>query len=294
MKKLITPLACLLLAPLAAQTIQYGNLSPFGVQATMYLQTGSSPLLLSNGPNQTWNLAALPIQQAGTLSFVTATGTPYAATYPNANWVWHQDAGALANVYQYLHVSSTGIELVARNVPTTAVAYSDPLKVVTFPMNYGDSYTDTYVNTNGSNTLTWTYSGYGTLTTSMGTFPNLAKLTSTGGDTVLWNLNPVYPVMIKDGSSVTFYKQTNVGVDEQAGTLVQAWPNPCSDELMLANAAPGSQWQMMDMQGRILRSGLLGSAGNLMQLDVRELASGNYLLVLRNGMARQQVRFAKQ
>lgn len=294
MKKIITPLGCLLLAPLAAQTIQYGNLSPFGVQATMYLQTGSTPLQLSNGANQTWNLAALPIQQAGTLSFVTATGTPYAATYPNANWVWHQDAGSLANVYQYLRVTSTGIELVARNVPTTAVAYSDPLKVVAFPMSYGDSYTDSYVNTGGSNTLTWTYSGHGTLTTSMGTFPNLAKLTSTDGDTVLWNLDPVYPVMIKDGSSVTFYKQTNVGVNEQAGTLVQAWPNPCSDELVLAHAAPGSQWQVMDMQGRILRSGLLASAGNLMQLDVRGLAGGNYLLALRNGLERQQVRFVKQ
>jgi len=294
MKKLFTPLACLLLSPLAAQTIQYGNLSPSGIQATMYLKTDNSPLQLSSGMGQAWNLSAASIQQVGTLQFTAAAGTPYAATYPIANWVWHQDAGVLANVYQYLNISSAGIDLLASNVPTGTVAYTPSMRVMQFPMDYGGSFTSSFNSTNGPGTVTWTYSGYGTLTTTLGTTPSLALLTSDDGDTTLWNINPVYPVLIMQGGTVTLYQQSNTGVAEQEAPPLQAWPNPCSDELMLANAAPGSQWQIVDLQGRTLRAGVLAAGSGRMALDTRGLAIGNYLVVLRNGLARQQVRFAKQ
>lgn len=294
MKKLITPLACIMLSPLAAQTIEYANLGPSGIQATMYLKTDNSPLMLGNGMGQAWNLATAPMQQVGTLQFTAAAGTPYAATYPGANWVWHQDAGILSNVYQYLNISSAGIDLLASNVPSSTVAYTPSMRVMQFPMDYGASFTSSFNSTNGPGTVTWTYSGYGTLTTNQGTFSNLALLASDDGDTILWNINPVFPVLIKQGGTVTLYKQSNTGVAEQEAMQVQAWPNPCTDELLLANAMPGSQWQVVDLQGRTVCSGLLGSGSDLLHLDVHGLAGGNYLLVLRNGMEGQQLRFAKQ
>ncbi|HRO39199.1 MAG TPA: hypothetical protein PLY76_07445 [Flavobacteriales bacterium] len=291
MKYLLAPLACLLLAPLSAQTIQYGNVSPFGIEAEMYLQTGNAPLQLSDGPGQTWNLSALPLQASGTLAFAPAAGTPYTTDHPAANWVWHQTVTGMGDVYQYLAINPGGVELVARNVPMNPVAYSDPLKILQFPMDFGASFTDTYTNGDGSGTQTWTYSGHGTLVTSMGTFPNLAKLSGSGGDTALWNLDPVYPVMIQSGSTVTFYKQTNVGVAEQVAHSLEVWPNPCADKLTVAGAAPGSAWCLLDHQGRVVGAGKWTAAER--QVDVRDLAAGSYVLQLGSGTFRQSVRFFK-
>ncbi len=291
MKLILTPLSWLLFVCTSAQTIQYSDLGPFGVQADMQYLSASGLPTLGDGTGQTWDLSGLALQQVGTMAFSPAAGTAYAANYPTANWVWAQSINGLGDAFHYLGITPNGIELLARNVPTSTVDYSDPAQVMKFPLAFGGSFTDPYTNTNGSDTLVWTYTGHGTLITPMGTFTDVAKLVNNEGEIACWKRNPLYPVMLQDDEDILFFVQNNVGVQEQHPDLLGAWPNPCRDVLNMAHAAPGSSWQVLDTQGRML---LNGAVDRQQQVDVRMLAAGSYLLVSHQGMRLSHVRFVKE
>lgn len=295
MRTIITPAAALFLLSLSAQhTIQYSDLDPFGVATDMHLLASPAVLpALSNGPGQTWDLGGISLQHIGTQAFTTAVGTPHAADYPAANWVWSQTVTGLGTGYTYLHISSAGIDLLARNVPQSTLEYSDPSQVMQFPLAFGESYSDTYMNTNGGSTMTWTYSGHGTAITPLGTFTEVAKVENTEGDVLLWSTAPLYPIMIADGSNTLFFIQTNVGVDEvEAGTF-RAWPSPGNGLLHLASAAAGSAWRVLDGQGRTVLHGQFAGTG-AQQVDASTLAPGSYVLAVSEGGRARHARFVKQ
>ncbi len=295
MRKTLTPLAGLLLLSLSAQnTIQYSDLDPFGVETDMHLLTAPAALpTLSNGANQSWDLSSITLQNIGTQAFATAVGTPYAAAYPTANWVWSQTVTGLGTGYTYLNITSSGIDLLARNVPISTVDFSDPSQVMQFPLSLGQSYSDTYVNNNGGSTMMWTYSGHGTAVTPLGTITNVAKVESTEGTVLLWSITPLYPIMIADEDNTLFFIQNNVGVNEQEETTFQTWPNPCRDMLNLASLVGGSDWNIIDAQGRRLSNGKF-TIGGYQQVDVSRLASGSYVLVLNDDGQIRHSRFVKE
>ena len=295
MRKTLTPLACLMLLSLSAQyTIQFSDLDPFGVETDMHLLNAPASIpALSNGADQSWDLSGITLQNIGTQAFTTAVGTPYATTYPTANWVWSQTVTGLGTGYTYLNITSSGIDLLARNVPISTVDFSDPSQVMKFPLALGESYSDTYVNTNGGSTMTWTYSGHGTAITPLGTFTNVAKVENTEGDVLLWNTAPLYPIMIADEDNTLFFIQNNVGVNEQEESTFQTWPNPCRDMLNLASVVGGSEWSILDAQGRTLLNGQINRVGD-QQMDVSHLASGSYVVVLNAGGQIRHARFVKE
>lgn len=295
MRKTITPLAGLLMLSLSAQhTIQFSDLDPFGVVSEMHLLNAPAAIpTLSNGANQSWDLSSITLQNIGVQAFASAVGTPYASTYPTANWVWSQTVTGLGTGYTYLNITSSGIDLLARNVPISTLEYSDPSQVMKFPSALGDSYSDTYMSTNGGSTMTWTYSGHGTAITPLGTFTDVAKVENTEGDILLWNTSPLYPIMIADGNNTLFFIQNNVGVNELEGNTFRTWPNPCRDMLNLVSVAGGSEWSILDAQGRALLNGQINLVGD-QQLDVSGLASGSYVLVLNEGGQVRHARFVKE
>ncbi|MGB3526544.1 MAG: hypothetical protein WBB32_11340 [Flavobacteriales bacterium] len=295
MRTTLTPVAGLLILTLSAQhTIQFSDLDPFGVETDMHLLTSPSTLpTLSNGANQSWDLSSITLQNIGTQAFTTAVGTPYASTYPAANWVWSQTVTGLSTGYTYLNITSSGIDLLARNVPISTLDYSDPSQVMKFPLALGESYSDTYVNTNGGSTMTWTYSGYGTAITPLGTFTNVAKVENTEGDVLLWNTAPLYPIMIADGDNTLFFIQTNVGVNELVENTLQVWPSPCREAINLSAVVGGSEWRILDGQGRMISNGRVAMSGAL-RVDASGLASGGYVLVLSDGAQIRHARFVKE
>ena len=295
MRKTLTPLAGLLILSLYAQnTIQYSDLDPFGVETNMHLLTSPASIpILSNGVNQSWDLSSITLQNIGTQAFATAVGTPYAATYPTANWVWSQTVTGLGTGYTYLNITSSGIDLLARNVPISTVDFSDPSQVMMFPFSLGQSYSDTYVNTNGGSTMMWTYSGHGTAITPLGTFTNVAKVESTEGTVLLWSITPLYPIMIADEDNTLFFIQTNVGLEEFGENTFHVSPNPCRDLLSLADVDVASDWRIVDTQGRTLSNGHMALGGE-QQVDVSGLATGSYVLVLNVGDGIRHARFVKE
>lgn len=295
MKAFTTPLAFLVLSSLSAQvTIQYSALSPFGVESDAYQMTAPASLpALSDGINQTWDLSGITLQNVGTLNFNTSAGTPYASTYPSANWVWAQNLTGTGTSYTYLTITSSGIDMVARNVPFQTLDYSDPTGVIRFPMAYGESFSDPYVSTSGSATITWTYSGHGTAITPLATYSNVAKLVSNEGDILLWNTSPLYPIMIDNGNITAFFIQNDVGITEQGATAMRTYPNPCHDRITLVDATTGGTWQIMDAQGRMVSTGSFSMAAD-QHLETGNLASGSYVLVVNNGTSVRHSSFVKE
>lgn len=294
MIRTFTLLSLLGTAPLSAQiTLSADLIHPAGLRLDMYALTDiGTATLPANGAAQVWDLSSITLSPAGTLDFVAASATPYAASYPAANWAWAQEIIGTGTNIVYLDISATGIEIVANNVPGATNAYSDPARIVQFPMAYGSSFVDSYLGTSSNGTPTWTYGGYGTLISPLGTFNDVAKTSSTEGEMLLWNTSPLYPLAILNDGTVLFYSldpDASVG-GEASGTQPLVYPNPVGNTLWV-EVGSGTPWRILDLQGRVLDQGRTGAA--TATLDVQRLAAGGYLLELIGTQGTRTARFDK-
>lgn len=295
MKPTVTFFAILLTAMLQAQvTLQQSMIASGGIHLDMYMVTApGSATEPSDGANQTWDLSTITVQPVGVLDFVTSTNTPYAATYPSANWVWAQAPTGTATDYVYLNISASGIEVVADDVPSETNNYTDPKRVLQFPMSLAQSFTDSYTDMDGPASVTWSYTGHGTAITPLGTFADIAKVVSTEDDVLLWNTSPLYPLVIADGNSTLVFVPGNVGISDPADRpAVQVYPNPCTDHLLVEGALDAA-WKITDLQGRTLRTGTFNSV-ELQQLQTNDLATGSYILQMCTKGMDRTIRFNKQ
>lgn len=293
MRKLSLLLAALPFLAIAQVTIQSGDLSPTGLSSDMYILNDPSVLAaLSDGPNETWDIASSTFTAAGTMNFQTSTGTTFADDYPHANWAWVQNT-PLGTDHVYLQITSAQVDIWALRVPSSPSIYTDASKIMVFPLSYGGTFTDTYVSNNGSSDILWTYAAFGSLTTPMGVFDNVVKMTSDEGDLILWNTSPLYPVLYYEGSGLALaFAQNNVGVEEKAAPSLLTAPNPCHGELFVRHAVPGAQWSIVDAQGRTMSTGRLADTNG--RLSVSGLEAGTYVLVMRDGSTLARSRFVKE
>lgn len=287
-------LAFLLLPVLSVEaqpTLVSALVEPGGVQLDMYVLTSpGSATEPSDGANQTWDLSSVTLQPIGTLDFTNAGNTPFAAMYPSANWAWVQTVTGVGTDHMYLTIDINVLEVVATDVPSDPNYYIDPKRILSFPMDFGQSQTDTYEDNDGPGTVTWTYSGHGTAITPLGIFGNLAKVASTEDDLTLWNTAPLHPIVIDDGSTVLVFAPGDVGLSERGTLPVQAYPNPCVQDLFVE--AYAADWRITDLAGRALLGGRFHGPA-LQRVDVSRLDPGTYVLVLDQNGQRRTVRFTK-
>ncbi|MBL8000500.1 MAG: T9SS type A sorting domain-containing protein [Flavobacteriales bacterium] len=279
---------------LAAQpNPQQSMVDPNGINLTVHsvVSPGSSQQP-TGGANQTWDLSTTVLLNVGTLDFVPAAGTPYASSYPSANWAWVTTITGLGPDHMYITINSDGIELVADDVPGNPNIYTDTKKLISFPMTYGQTILDPYVDMDGAANVAWTYAGYGTTIMPFGSFPNTMLLTSNEGDAVIWNTAPLHPLAIDDGTDVLFFGPANVGVDEAAGPMaIKAFPNPCT-EVLNVDLPGDAGWRITDLQGRQVLAGRSRSAAQ-QALPVASLAPGAYVLLVDEAGATRGQRFVK-
>ncbi|MCB0780235.1 MAG: T9SS type A sorting domain-containing protein [Flavobacteriales bacterium] len=277
----------------AQVTLTYSMLDQAGVTASMHLVTSpGSAQPPSDGINQTWDFSTVTLSQLGTMAMVPAAGTPYAASYPAANWAFEQTVTGVGTDYTYLKIDPTTLILLADEVPSDPNPYSDAKHILHFPMAYGDSFSDAWADTEGSGNVTWTYSGHGTAITPLGTYTNVAKVASNEGDVLLWNTSPLYPLVIADGNGTLFFGPSLTGVQELGGQSLTLTPNPCEDELTLRQIGTGQAWSIVDAQGRQVMAGRTTTTD--LVVDVRELLPGTYALQVRTAEGRRIGRFVKQ
>lgn len=284
-----------LVVPTQAQvTLTYGDMAPEGVQTNIYQLTGGAPSTPpSDGVDQTWDLTGATWQPIGTMHFRQAAGTPYANTYPDANWAWEQEVTGLGTEYLYLQIDNGGMYAVADRVPGSPVLYSNTKKVLQFPLAFGNAFTDDYVNNNGPSNVTWTYSGHGTMLTSIGNHPDIAKVWNDEGDVVFWNKTPLHPLVIAMSSNVRAYVDAVIGISEvNGGRTVLAYPNPCTDRLTI-DGVDAARWRITDLNGRLVLAGSFAFSG-VQSLDVTALAAGSYHFLSDANSGLRVVRFSKQ
>ncbi len=91
MMRPIATLSILVLSTaLAAQpTLQFADIPTSAITLDWYLLTDPGSITEpSNGIGQTWDFTSATWDLAGTVTFAPAAGTPYASTYPAANYVF--------------------------------------------------------------------------------------------------------------------------------------------------------------------------------------------------------------
>jgi hypothetical protein len=86
------------------------------------------------------------------------------------------------------------------------------------------------------------------------------------------------------------YNHNLVGIEEQEMN-VEVYPNPVINDLHINGVETGANYSIVDMSGSIVIQGVLSNQGTI---DVRELASGSYSLILLNNSRLTQTTFVKE
>lgn len=294
MKTTLTLSTLLAATALCAQpTLQYADVPTSNLLLTVYTLTDPGNVQdPSAGANQTWDFSSATFAPSGTAVLGPSTGTPYAATYPTANWAWSITPTAGMADYLYMVLSATGMENVATNVPTDPNVYTDHQRIMQFPLAFGASFSDTYASPDHTGSQTWTYEGHGTLITPIGTFSDQVILVSTDDDLVIWNASPLYPRVVANSGGVMLFGPSTTGIAENINMALTVFPVPATTALNITGIIAAAQWSVVDLQGRTLLTGRTTDPTRT-QVDIATLAEGDYLLNVVDATGRRSVRFQK-
>lgn len=249
----------------------------------------------TDGTGQTWDFSSAVWTLAGTASIAPAAGTPYAAQFPAANFVFISTPTGQASVYAYLLVTAGGIEVICGDAPLNTEVYTNYKTILATPLAYGVSFSDTNDGTQGPDAETWTYSGAGTLLSSFGDFTNTVKTVRTDdGRIALWNSAPLFPRITGNSQSVNLYTDATSSIsDERAIVALNVFPTTVTNHLMIKAIDAGSTWTISDVQGRVILSGAFAMQGD-QSLTLSEIAAGPYFLNVTDKTGTRTARFEKQ
>ncbi len=171
----------------AQPTVTSAIVPVFGDSLHYVWADSADPLDGQTGGNQTWDFSSLaphPLHPDYYFKFMDPADTPHADRYPGAELAAVTPDG---NFVFYVLTNGT-LELMGATaeVPTLGTAFSDydnNESEVVFPINFGDSHSDTFDGTNSLGAFsgdfdgTWSaqVDGYGTLVLPIGTFTNVLR-----------------------------------------------------------------------------------------------------------------------
>lgn len=296
MNRLSTP--CLFLLPLityAQPVLEYANVQLVGSTYAVHLVTNAGTSDPNpNGANVTWDFSsATLLMNAGTTTFTAPAGTPYAASYPTSNLAQRIDLPT-GTTYNYFNLGSTQLDMLGEGIGgTNATIYTDPKTPLQFPFAYPDYFIDyfTYGGTNYS--VSRAYMGYGTVILPTGTYTNVVKMASTSGSIDFFRSNPVSQLVNigSDGTVIVFGDpQTGLPATDPLPVL-NAFPNPATDRVLISGLAGSGTWELRDLQGRVIQSGNHGAGS--MELDLAMASTGQYALLLNDAHGRRHAMINK-
>ncbi|MEO6305815.1 MAG: T9SS type A sorting domain-containing protein [Bacteroidia bacterium] len=317
LQKLFILFACLSGSMAFAQpTLTDANCNPVaGETFSVVISNSISPG--SAGANQSWNLGAMTATGSGLANTYVAATTASGSIYPNSN-VNYQDA--LMSLY--LKTSTTVLQNYGKfhhagsNPGKIVTTYSDPIDMLHYPVNFNDTYTDSYVGTRYSTsnttpsyirfgTYTVTADGYGTLTIPSGVYTNVMRVhmhsinrdsianNSSGSyymqDEYLWYLPgthyPIAGYINYDGVMHSFYMSSNLtGLKENHSNLfaLDLYPSPASDIINIhfpVSANEKMQLGIYNSLGQELKTiALETTATDDVKISTSDLSNGIYIL----------------
>jgi hypothetical protein len=148
------------------------EMAPFGSNWTLtYTQSFSVMDTTIQGANATWNFSGMqPSSNSFTINIVDPALTPYAASFPNSNYAYHESPSV---AYRYFHLNSNKMERVGSWTSTGGLrTYSDPQIEYVFPLTLGTYNHDTWHNSASSTGGIYELNciGYGNLILPSGTY----------------------------------------------------------------------------------------------------------------------------
>lgn len=151
-----------------------GNIDHYTICDTTNINQGNS------GANQTWSFLSLTGTDSGTVNYVAASTTPYAAQFPTSNIASTTDE----SIYSYITASSNSLISNGSASPQLVIQYSNPQTYLQYPFTYTNSFTDNFAAhyTSGSlevfstGTTTATGDAWGTINLPSGSFSNALRV----------------------------------------------------------------------------------------------------------------------
>jgi len=230
------------------------------------------------------------------------------AATPNANI--DNNYGGQSHMYQFNNANE---QLIYNQLSgTTMITFSDPMKMLEFPltdaMGFTDDFSATFTSSGYSFTRIGTVEGitdgWGTLITPEGTFTDVirVRLTQTFTDTYslgtidydivsyIWYKSGYHAAIanvVSMSTSVTapslyseYMEVDNLGLSESNLANVQLYPNPAKDVLNLKidHSTMIEQIQITDMNGNTLLEIPLAEIQTNSNINVSELTSGIYFV----------------
>lgn len=163
----------------AQPTLTGANINPtvgesFLVHTIPYTAPGNA------GANVTWNFSSVASTGTTTLGYVSPSSTPFGSNFPNATVALSVGSGA----YDYYSGTSTAYSREGSSNSSTYIPYSDPEKLLSYPVTFNSTSTDNLYSSYTSNsipltrsgTTTSTADGYGTLILPYGTLTDVMRV----------------------------------------------------------------------------------------------------------------------
>ncbi|MGZ3862558.1 MAG: T9SS type A sorting domain-containing protein [Bacteroidia bacterium] len=284
-KKITSKLASVLtvatLTTVAQPVIQYGNM-PAGQSFNLYNLSGVnvSGIASQTGPNVTWDISSATPALVGTADLLDINSTPYAASYPAANFAIRFNPTGGSSVYSLFNIASTIWEEVANNVGSGgATDFIDYRTTLPYPFTYNLTNSDNYQKSGQAvKSISHHYDAYGTLITSFGTITNVVRdmLTDNGSTSAsAYATSPyVYPLLQVSGSGVTLWVASLNGVEKYnaANIKMEVYPNPAQNSISIFTNASINTLEICDVNGKA------HIKTNQATIDVSQLSSGVYFI----------------
>jgi hypothetical protein len=185
MKKISTlVLSVLTLSSIAQPTLTGNNAPTVGTSYSVKSADTVGIMPGASGANKTWNFDLTFTSSPETASFIDASGTPYASSFPSANLAFESTYGSTTS-YTYYVTNANEYSLVgSKSNDGYTETFSNTEVLTHFPFNFNDTYQDDYESTftstwgngNFSGSATQTYDAYGTLTINGVTYDNVARI----------------------------------------------------------------------------------------------------------------------
>ena len=281
----------------------------FNVRSTNAAAPGNA------GLNQTWDLSSqTTIVTSKAITVVHKTNTPNHTLFPSATLALSETGGA----YTYFKTSSNMLEFYGVNSSTPPPhILTNPQIWLKYPLNFNDTFSDTYAGTLGAVTQTGTstvvYDGFGTLILPNDTITDVARLKITGTyinetsavdiDTFnvteyQWRLpNNHYPIariisteLLGSPPTVTAEYMMNIiaGIDEKLPALreVVVYPNPTTGSLHLRipeTVKDPTTVHIYNLNGSLASSSIIPEGSRQYIINIGQLPVGPYFVHLRSG-----------
>ncbi len=295
MKTLFTIFLCTCLSVLSAQpTITgSGSLAEFGLTFPLNSMAVGNPGPAGN--NQIWDFSSAQLNYNGIVEIINPSAVSLGSSFPTSNWGFRLASTA----YSMFELNSTEMLQWSSLITSTGGDndYSaNSKKLLQFPMDFGASFTDQYIEQSSTNDLTWTYDGFGTLVMPGGiTYSNVARLKGdydSRTDYHYYTLDPLFPVAVYQGENNTLFWlgiEPSVSIQENTSSQVLAlYPNPVNNSLQIKlneMTEAGSVIEIYNAAGQRIQSVQIGSQA-LVQLDCSAWSSGIYTIRINDMVSR--------